>query len=406
MSKNLGVICFLEQLRGYKRRIFASRSKDERQTSFLENINHFAPNVPKTKRALVALSPAAWLTALRQHPQIKLFNIDGLTFLVVKVLNEQGYLVDILSYQETAHRLTKKYDLFIGHGGNCASLIDSLEANQTQIVQYVSQAYWREFLRQSNERYERVCRRNHVPLISHHVRAHTEKERRGEEQLAAHAKYFFTGNCPRMIQGYGEYARKIHPVGWAAYLESDLIVADRDFDAGRKGFIYVAGSGGNIQKGLDLLLETFAQTPELNLYIYCDVEKEVRDLYRKELSLPNIQYIYHWRFNPFRKRLRALLRRINFTITAPIDTGIGTAFLGSLGIGLIPVGYADMPVTSANSHLSPAWDVDSLVQNVKEASAMPVEWCRQASVFSRQNFRENWSPEAFEAKLSDFIKQC
>jgi len=46
--------------------------------------------------------------------------------------------------------------------------------------------------------------------------------------------------------------------GWAAYVEDDLIVKDRDFDEGRKGFIYVAGTGGNIQKGLDLLLETFA----------------------------------------------------------------------------------------------------------------------------------------------------
>ena len=62
-------------------------------------------------------------------------------------------------------------------------------------------------------------------------------------------------------------------------LEEDLIVKDRDFDAGRKGFIYVAGNLGNVQKGLDLLLDTFARTPELTLYIYCNVEDEVRTLF-------------------------------------------------------------------------------------------------------------------------------
>jgi hypothetical protein len=406
MSKNLGLICCLEQLRNYKRRFSFSPLKHDNKIAFIENIDHFAPNLAKTKRALLTLSPASWLTALRQYPNIKLFNVDGLTFIMVKVLNEQGYLVDILSYRESDYQLTRCYDLFIGHGGNCASLIDALEKNQTVILQYVSQAYWKEFLKQSNERYERVCRRKNIPLIASHIRSHSEQERRGEERLAEHAKYFFTGNCPRMIRGYGQYATKIHPVGWAAYVEKDLIVTDRDFDAGRKGFLYVAGTGGNIQKGLDLLLETFARTPDLFLYIYCDVEKEVRALYRKELSLPNIQYVYHLRFGPLRRKLRALLRRVNFTITAPIDTGIGTAFLGSLGIGLIPIGYADMPCTPDNSHLTDSWDVDSLVRNVREASRMPVEWCQKASALSMQNFRENWSPMAFEARFSQFIKQC
>ena len=168
----------------------------------------------------------------------------------------------------------------------------------------------------------------------------------------------------------------------------------------------MAGTGGNIQKGLDLLLETYARTPELHLYIYCDVEKEVRTLFRKELSLPNIHYIYHYRFGLLREHLRTILKRVNFTITAPIDTGIGTAFLGSLGIGLIPVGYADMPCSPANSHLANSWQIESLVSNVREASRLPVEWCQQASALSLQNFRDNWSPQAFEKRFSEFIREC
>ena len=179
-----------------------------------------------------------------------------------------------------------------------------------------------------------------------------------------------------MIKAYGKYAHKIRAVGWAAFVEDDLIVKDRDFDEGRKGFIYVAGSLGNVQKGLDVLLDTFARTPELNLYIYCNVEEEVRTLFRKELSLPNIRYIYHYRFGPLRKHLRSILKRVNFTITAPIDSGIGTAFLGSVGIGLIPVGFVDMPCSPASSHLADSWQVESLVRNVREASRMPVEWCQ------------------------------
>jgi hypothetical protein len=402
VNKNLGLICLVELLRKFNN-CFRRPSKP---IPLIENIDYFKSSTPKSKRALISLPPAAWLTALREFPRIRFFNVDGLTYLMVKVLNENGYTVDIADNRLEDFKPTKQYDIFIGHGGRVTSLIDILERNNTPILQYVSQAYWKEFLRQSTERYERVCRQKKVPLISTHVRSHSNQERKGEEYLAEHAKYFFTGNSPRMIKGYGKYAHKIHTVGWAAYLEQDLIVKDRDFDAGRKGFIYVAGTNGNIQKGLDLLLEAFARTPDLQLYIYCVVEKEVRTLYRKELSLPNIHYIYLYRVGLLRRHLRTLLKRINFTITAPIDTGIGTAFLGSLGIGLIPVGYADMPCSPANSHLVDSWEVESLISNVREASRMPVEWCQRASALSMQNFQDNWSPEAFEKRFSEFIRAC
>ena len=348
----------------------------------------------------------AWLTALREYPRIKFFNSDGLVYIMVKVLNEQGYIVDIVDRVDASFRPAKHYDLFIGHGGNQSALLDILEKDKTLILQYVSQAYWKEFLRQSTERYGSLCLRKGISPITNHARFHSEEQKQGEEHLAERARYLFTGNSPRMIKGYGKYAHKIRAVGWAAYLEEDLIVKDRDFDAGRKGFIYVAGNLGNVQKGLDLLLDTFARTPDLTLYIYCNVEPEVRTLYRKELSLPNIRYIYHYRFGFLRERLRSVLRQVNFTITAPMDSGIGTAFLGSIGIGLIPVGYVDMPCFPKSSHLADSWQVDDLVKNVQEASRLPVEWCEKASVLSMQNYQKNWNPQAFENRFSEFIREC
>jgi len=405
MNKNLILIRFVGALSKWKRRL----RRGQAPLSFLENIDHFKTASPKTKRALISIWPVgAWFTALQQYPNIRLFNSDGLVYSLVKVLNEHGFVVDIVDRLDAAFRPAKHYDLFIGHGGRQSALIDVLEKEHTLILQYISQAYWKELLRQTNERYDDLCRRKGIPRMtsSPFARAHTEEEKLGEEYLAEHAKYFITGDYPRTMQGYGKYSPKMRPVGWAAYVEEDLIIRDRDCDAGRKGFIYVAGNLGNVQKGLDLLLDTFARTPDLNLYIYCNVEKEVRRLFRKELSLPNIRYIYHYKFGFLRNRLRAVLRRVNFTITAPINSGIGTAFLGSTGVGLIPVGYVDMPCSPSHSRLADSWHVESLVKNVREASQMPIEWCQKASALNMRNCRENWSAQSFERRFSAFMREC
>lgn len=69
----------------------------------------------------------------------------------------------------------------------------------------------------------------------------------------------------------------------------------RDFSTAKKNFLWL-GSYGMVHKGLDLVLEAFAQMPELSLTI-CgrpEKEKDFYQLYEKELTCtPNI-HLYGW----------------------------------------------------------------------------------------------------------------
>jgi len=147
-----------------------------------------------------------------------------------------------------------------------------------------------------------------------------------------------------MVNSFGKYKEKFFFTGYGSYPDKllDMPIKEKDFDNGRQNFIYVGGTNGNIQKGMDLLIEAFSKTPELNLYIYCKVEEEILRYYKNELNNKNIRYIYHWRFKPFQKKLKKLMEKVVFTVHAPINTGLGTAFMGSMLIGLIPVGYVDL----------------------------------------------------------------
>lgn len=365
----------------------------------VEEIRHFCM-APPIRKALLSLSPAAWQRALKAAPNIECFNVDGLTYEMVRALNLKGYSVDIADLRAEDFRVQKHYELYLGHGGRVGKILQQLPP-ETFIMQYASGAYWKEFNRMSQQRYDDFGRRRGLPQQRQFVRSLAGTES-GEEELARSARAAFNSG-PRTVATFGEFASKVELLYLGCYLENDLVVRDRDFAIGRRNFIYMSGTSGNIQKGMDLLIEAFARMPDLHLYICCKVEEEVSRAYRRELSLPNIHYIYHQTLGPLRGRLRGLLRRINFTISAPIDTGPGTAFLGSMGLGLIPVGYVDIEAEESNSVLTPEYSVDALMKVARRASEQSIDWCRQASCETLERFARLHEPPAFGANFKAYL---
>jgi len=395
---------FPEQARLYLNFIFnkLNITSNNYKLNFIENINYFEPEKPKNKKALLTLSPSAWVQAIKEYPNIKKFNYVGLTFEIVRALNLNGYLVDI-SDVNTVFYPQKDYDLLIGHGGKCKQIIDNLKKD-AKIIQYVSGEFWEGFNKESEERYNAFCERKNIKEKLTFKRS-LDGLIEGENYLTEKADILFTINFPRMVNSFDKYKSKFHFTGFGAYPDELLYVPvkQKDYDFGRKNFIYVGGTGGNIQKGMDLLIKAFLKTPELNLYIYCKVEEEILKYYKKELNNKNIHYIYHWRFLPYRNRLKELMERIVFTIHAPINTGLGTAFMGSMLIGLIPVGYVDLEDGLDFAVLSNSWQIDDLVKVIKEASKKSPEWCKEAAKKTIEYSKKNWSVESFRKKFNEMI---
>jgi len=373
--------------------------------SLTENIDHFSTAETKKKRALITLAPEAWEQARNQYPDIKMFNYIGLTYCLVKALNENGYLVDIVHYT-TEYTPQKPYDLYVGHGSKCRSVIDALP-DEVPIYQYISGVYWRSFNKESEERYARFYEGNGGERPKLYLRSMNERIE-GEEYLTEKADVLFTINCPRMLASYGDKADKFYETGLGAYVD-DLFYTplnDKIFQRGRKKFIYVGGTGGNLQKGLDLLIEAFAQTPDLDLYIYCKVESDILKHCKRLLNLPNIHYIYHWRYKPFQYKIKNLLKELNFSVHAPINIGMGTAFMATMGVGLIPVGYVDMVDAGEAAVLTDSWEIDALVECITRASEKSPEWCEQAAELSKDYYAKHCDPDQVYQNFKTMFKRC
>jgi hypothetical protein len=376
------------------------RRKHFNTSPSIHGIDHFPTTTAKTKRALLALSPDAWLQARRQYPNIRLFNYTGLSYEIVKALNRNGYLVDIVDYR-SEHSPTIGYDLFVGHGGNCRTIIDSLPVG-TPILQYVSGAHWAAFNTQSEARYRRFAEA-HGHSLSGRFKRSLDGLIEGEEYLSRKATYMFTIQCPRMVATYGDLADKFVFTGLGAY--EDLLLGSPDLRTHcyRNRFLYLAGTGGNIQKGLDLFVDVFSKNPDLELYVYCKVESEILDYASHSFNTPNIHYIYHWRHQPFHRKLHALINTISFTLHAPIDAGLGTAFSASLASGLIPVGYVDYTGDPDYCILSKSWGVDALATCVHTAAKKSHSWCRGASDAARRFYDQHCTPNGFYERFHQLV---
>jgi glycosyltransferase involved in cell wall biosynthesis len=182
--------------------------------------------------------------------------------------------------------------------------------------------------------------------------------------------------------------------------------AKRNWSAARHSFLWF-GSGGMVHKGLDLVLETFAGLPDLELFVCgpVDRERDFERFYRRELyELDNIHTL-GW-VDVSGRLFLGLAERCAALVYPSCSEGGGSSALTCMHAGLIP-----MLTREASVDLSPErtvelvdLDIDALRQTVRDLSERPAEDLEQLA-------RAGWiwagahhSRARFEAAYREFLR--
>jgi len=322
------------------------------------------------------------------------FSNRGIAQEIPRALNELGFAVDIVDSRNASYLPRKKYDLFIGHAGiNFEKIVSRLGPDAARIY-FATGIEWRESNRRQERRVQEVKLRRGGALETRKVEHSEECARDMADAVIC------LGN--RTAESFAGY-RRVIPINNAAFPVTWPGSETKDYRAGRSRFLFFAG-GGNVLKGLDLLLEAFAGS-SLELYICQHLEAEFERVYHRELT--ECGNIHLERFVKMRSaRFHELVSECDWVILPTCSEGQPGSVIECMAHGLLPIipDSANIDLPSGGIRIA-RLDVEAVGAAITLASQSSVDDIELNAKALVHEVRENYSPENFREGFKRAVSQ-
>jgi glycosyltransferase involved in cell wall biosynthesis len=319
---------------------------------------------------------------------------------IAVVLDQLGFIVDVAQFSDPRFRVEYEYDLLIGMGRTCRRVASSLSDRATKV--YIATGLESGFNnRQEEKRIENVRVRRGCRVRPRRLSYLDPKELGQFDAIVCIGNEFAAAT-------YRPHHHRIYCVNNYGYTE--IRYHSKDVSTARHNFLFLASSG-QVHKGLDLLLEVFAKTPDYHLYV-CSLFNEERDFvrcYQKELfETPNIHPV-GWTDLLSAKMSQIFHRCAYVACPSCADVQPGSVIV-AMYAGLIPVvsqecsiDVDDVGVVLRSS------DVKTIAATVSDLVEKTPEWVLQKSLRTRELAVSEYTQEAFRRRwrqiLSEVLKR-
>lgn len=183
--------------------------------------------------------------------------------------------------------------------------------------------------------------------------------------------------------------------------------ANKDFDRVRNNFVWF-GSGGLVHKGLDLVLEAFAQMPEYRLTVCGPIknEKDFDAAYHKELyETPNIRTV-GWVDIGSREFIRIMDDCLGLVYPSCSEGQCG-GVVTSMNGGLIPIVSFETGVDVANDYgiILKDCSIEEIRNSVRQLASLPAQKLMQMARAAWEYGRANHTGDKFGEEYRKAIDQ-
>jgi len=181
----------------------------------------------------------------------------------------------------------------------------------------------------------------------------------------------------------------------------------KDFEACRKRFLWFS-SGGMVHKGLDLLLEAFAQMPDYHLTICgpVDREEDFKAFYYKELYQTLNIRVFGW-VDISSPEFAEITNNCLGLVYPSCSEGQSGAVVTCLHASLIPIlSYqSGVDVGEDFGSVLKTCSIEEIKESVKRISNLPLATLKEMARKAWEFARANHTKEKFAAAYRDAVKQ-
>jgi hypothetical protein len=321
------------------------------------------------------------------------FSNAGLGTAIPRVLNQMGYRTDIINWDDRDFNPSDQYDLVVVHGAkNYESLKLKLVGDPT-IIYFSTGSYWKFHNQQEQKRFDYFWRRHNIRLPLDRFISEPEEQANHEAD-----GIICLGNalCKDTYAGFSN----VQNLNIASIPIPDR-GGERDWSKVNKTFLFFSG-GGNVHKGLDLLLDAVAGS-DLQLRIGTKLDPEFEEFYREQLyESDNIQYLG---FVPVGSpEFYQAVQEAGFVVLPSCSEGSPGSVVDCMQQGLIPVVTPDAHIDADEfGFVFGEATVDSVRQTLEMAAGQPVERLKTLSRAAKRSAARDYTVRGFDEALNSAI---
>ena len=326
---------------------------------------------------------------------------------IAKILNKLGFWVDIIDRSIKSKEIKvieDKYDIFIGIGaGNSGRHYPEIAKRVKRAIKilYATSQEPNVFNKALKKRYEYFFRRHpgaKLPYIGFKTQVNML-------QVIQNTDFIFCTGNKYTIKTYHKHGKPIYKIFVSTFPKINFSLKEL-YNRSQNKFLYFGGNR-NILKGLDLLIESFAELPDLELYICTPAkEKEFNLFYKSTLSRSrNI----HWMGFVLvgEKTFNWLTSQCGYVILPSCTEGTATSVVTCMRKGLIPIVTHNTGIDLGDfGYLIEDISIETLKSQLRKISRTPrKEFIRRSikSYFASFNYTQAKFSESFEKALIDAL---
>lgn len=315
---------------------------------------------------------------------------------MVQAFLDRGYIVDIIDCKNPTFIPKHSYTYFVDLELNLDKRVPHLNSDCIKILHIVS-AHW---LFQNTAEYERC-------LAVQNRRGVTVFPQRLMNQVLS----IESADCATMIGNkftsdtYAFAGKKIYSTPLPAGYEYPF-PEEKDINAARKNFVWFGGAGA-IHKGLDLVLEAFAEMPEYHLTVFgkSTQDPDVLKAYGRELKeMKNLTVLTYIDFEG--PGFEKILQETIAIVYPSCSEGTSGSVVHSMHAGIIPIVNYESGVNVEDfGILLPSTTIENIMTAVRTVATLPETELKRRAKAAWEYARQNYSRENFTKKYGIFVDE-